>query len=661
MNILQSFLEIIVFIFAIFICFYSPGKFLFTKLKLTVGSPENLFLPFGLGIILFTLISYIFSWLELEIVILPLFLMVSFFAIKDKKIFPKNIDKLHRWPLLAVLVLSIIFSLSMLTSGVYGDTIKYGRDDLWHLALINELKANFPPDNPGFSEVPLKGYHFFYNFLLAKISNIFTISPLSLHFHFFPLLIATLWGLGVYSLMYVWSKKISIALWAVFLTQFGGSFAFILHLRGHENLSLDSAFGIQQPATALINPPFAISIIIVIAALFAIHRYLALRKSAWLIPIALFVGLATMFKVYAGIILFGGFILFSLMEAVLRRNYLIFISLFASGILFVFTYGIFRDPSSALIYAPLWAPHSVVTDNMPWYGYAEKMYTYTKLSVVKGIVETELYALYVFFFGNLGTRLIGLLLLPVIILRQHKAPSFFAFTILIMTLISILIPLFFIQSGKVFEIIQMAWYFLFFVSLFAAFGFDALFNLIPSRLIKIFLFTIIIVITLSSAYEPYKGYFGSVLSRGSSLSGTYFKAMEFLKSEGNYSETVLEIPDKDVGATKKDVLSWYGSSSPAIVAFANKRSYLSNEYIDFAGVDIKPRIEFIRKIISLNNTYANYSLESTNLQKEVRLGLKEYKISYIYSPYPLLFVKDTSYINEIYENQAAIIYKISAR
>ena len=658
---MQRLLEIVIFIISVLVCFYLPGKFLLNRLKLVLVSPEDLFLPFVLGIMIFTLISYILSWLKLEILILPLFLIIDFFAIKSRKCLPSAVDKIHKGPLFVVAILAVVFSLSMLTSGIYGDTIKYGRDDLWHLALINELKNNFPPNNPGFAGVSLKGYHFFYNFLLAKISNIFFISPLSLYFHYFPLFISILWGLGVYSFMYKWSKKISVALWAVFLTQFGGSFAFILRLRVHENLSLDSAFGIQQPATALINPPFAISIIIVISALFTIYQYIESKKKAWFIPLSLFIGLATMFKVYAGIILVGGFILFSIIEIIRKRNYSILISLFAVGILFAVTYGIFRDPSSTLIFAPLWAPHSVLTDNMSWYGYAEKMYTYTKLSVIKGIIETELYALYVFLFGNLGTRLIGLLLLSALILEKHKAPSFFAFTILIMTLISILIPLFFIQSGKVFEIIQMGWYFLFFISLFTAFGFHVLFNLVGSKLIKTVLFAIIIVLTLPSAYEPYKGYFDSIGSYGSSLSSDYFKAMQFLKLQGNYNDTVIEIPDKDTKATVKDIMRWYGSSSPAIVAFGNKRGYLNNEYIDFAGVDIAPRIDFIRKVILFNSIFPNDSSEYRRFQEEVRQGFKKNKISYIYSPYPLVFVTNTTYIHKVYENQSAVIYKINVQ
>lgn len=657
---MQAFLEILIFLISIVVCFYLPGKYLFTKLKLTFGSPEDLFLPFVLGIMLFTLIFYIFSWVRLEIVILPLFLIIDFFVIKSKKWIPNNIDKRHIIPLFIVLILAIIFSLSMLTAGVYGDTIKYGRDDLWHLALINELKANFPPDNPGFAGVPLKGYHFFYNFLLAKISNISFISPLSLYFHLFPLFIAILWGLGVYALIYKWSKKISVALWAVFLTMFGGSFAFILRLRGHENLSLDSAFGIQQPATALINPPFSISIVIVLAVLFAFCQYFSTKKKGWLVAIALCIGLTTMFKVYAGIILLGSLLILVLLQ-LFKKKFIFLIAFFFTGILFIVTYGIFRDPSSTLIYAPLWAPHSVLVDNMPWYGYTEKMYTYTRLSVIKGIVETESYSLYVFFFGNLGTRLIGLLVLLLSLFKKHKAPSFFTFAVLVMTLISILIPLFFIQSGKVFEIIQMAWYFLFFISLFAASGFYSLFSLFYSKIIKIVLFTVIIILTLPSAYEPYKGYFDAVRSHGSSLSHPYFKAMQFLNSNGNYNETVLEIPDKNISAAQKDVLRWYGSSSPAIVAFGNKRSYLSNEYIDFFGVDIKPRIEFIRKIILLNNMYINNSSEYLSLKEGIKQRLKKDKISFIYSPYPLTFVKDKSYIHKVYENQAAIIYKVDVK
>lgn len=654
---MQIILEIALFIVAIFICFYLPGKFLFTKLKLTLDSPEDIFLPFGLGIILFTLISYIFSWINLEILILPTLLIIALSVIKNKKFFPVQIKKLHRWPFIIVISLSIIFSLSMLTTGIYGDTITYRRDDLWHLSLIQELKNNFPPDHPGFAGVALKGYHFFYNFLLAKISNIFSIPISSLYFHYFPLLIACLWGLGVFSLMYKWGKKISIGLWAVFLTQFGGSFAFILRLRGHENLSLDSAFGIQQPMSSLINPPFAISIVIIIAMLLSLYQYLQSKENKWLVPVVLCVGIVSMFKVYAGIILLGGFLIFIFLQ-LFKRKYMLLTAGFFTGLLFLATYWIFSDPSSMLIFQPLWAPHKVLIDNMPWYRYDEKIYTFTKLSVLKGIVETELYSLYVFFFGNLGTRVVGLLLLVLFFLQKQRMPSFFAVTVLLMMAISILIPLFFIQSGKVFEIIQMAWYFLFFVSLFAAFGFYKVFSFSYSKILKTILLMIILVLTLPSAYDNFRVYFFSLDSSRMNLSSSYFKAMQFLESKGDYEQTIIEIPEKNVSATQDHLIRWYRLSTPAIVSFGNKRSYLSNEYIDFSGIDYKSRVEFVRKIIVFNNLPMDNSLGQINFQNEIKQGLKDNKIVFIYSPYPLLSFENMNFISKVYENTAATIYRV---
>lgn len=653
---MQAFLEILIFLIAIVVCFYLPGKFLFAKLRLALSFPQDLFLPFVLGIMLFTLISYIFSWLKLEIIILPLVLIIDFVVIKSKKWIPNNIDNRHLIPLFIILILAVIFSFSMLTTGVYGNTIKFRQDDLWHLALINELKNNFPPDNPGFAGVPLKGYHFFYNFLLAKISNIFIISPFSLYFHYFPLFIAILWGFGVYGFMNMWSKKVTIALWATFLTMFGGSFAFILNLQGHKGLSLDSAFGIQQAASSLVNPPFSISIVIVIAVLFAFYKYFLTLDKGWLVPIVLCVGLVSMFKVYAGIILLGSFLLLMLMQ-LFKKKFIFLIAFFFTGILFITTYGIFRDPSSTLIFAPLWAPHSVLIDNMPWYGYTEKMYTYTRLSVIKGIIETELYSWYVFAFGNLGTRLIGLLFLPLLFFKKGKKLSFFTVLILLMTLISILIPLFFIQSGKVFEIIQMAWYFLFFVSLLSAFGFHALFNFKYNVTTKIVLFLIILIITLPSTYENYRGYFDFLRSSGAPLSDPYFNAMQFLGEEGSYNETVLEIPDKNIHATKTDLKRWYRSTTPAIVAFSNKRSYLSYEYIDFFGTNPQERIQFIEKILIFNITPPS-TATYRNLQKEVEDGLRRNSIVFIYSPYPLSSFTNLKNIKQIYQNQVATIYRV---
>lgn len=646
-------LEFFVFIVIVIFFLYLPGKFFIKKLKIDLVSHEDIFFSTVFGLLIFTLVSYIFSWLQIRNLILYPFLLIDFITIKNRW-FLCNFDKKHFFPILVASILSIIFSLSMVLGGQYGDLISTRRDDLWHLALINELRVNFPPDNPGFAGVPLRGYHFFYNFLLAQISNISTLSPLSLHFHFFPLLISFLWGSGVYALMYGWIKSRIAGLLAVFFTLFGGSFVFILHFQGYKSLSLDSGFGIMQPISTLMNPSFAISIIILLTAIFAMQQYLFTGKKTWLFPLILSAGLISMFKVYAGIVFLSGFLFLVVLKTV-KKKFAIFIAFFAVGIIFLGTYWFFTDRSAHLIWFPFWAPHKVLIDNFPWYGYEEKIYTYSRLSVIKGLVETELYAWYIFLIGNQGTRIFGLLILPFLLIKNRKLPSLFAITVSVMTIASIIIPLFFIQTGKVFEIIQMGWYFLFFCSLFSAIGIAKLFTFKYPMPLKILLLIIVVIFTLPSAYENYFGYFKTFSSK-ESLKSPYYKAMNFLSFQRSYNSTVIDMPQENTVPDQKDLKSWYEKSSPAITAFANKRSYLNSEYIDFPGVNITSRIEFLKKIILFHKT-SQLDNQYKNKQKEIEKGLIKDDIVFIYSPYPIQNLLSIKNIHQIFQNEVAAIYK----
>lgn len=659
MNFLGSIFETLSFFLFIVICFYLPGRFFSNKFRFKLNLPESLFFNTLFGLAIFTLISYALSWIKLTVLLLPIFLLISFISIKEKSIKTSGFDK-RDWPYLVVIFISaLIFCIPVILSGQFGNNIRFfgvnAFDSLWHLSLINELKYHFPPDNPGFAGIPLIGYHFFFNFLLAKISA-FYISPLSLYFRFIPPFLALLWGIGVYALILKWTKSREASLWAVFLTIFGGSFAFILRLEGHPG-SLDDALGMTQPYTALLNPPFAISIVLIIAFLFSLYQYLETKNKYYLYPLAVFAGIATMFKVYAGIILLGGFGLLTIIQF-FRKDYFFILSFFGSLILFYFTYWILRDPSSRLIFDPLWSPHKVLLDNLPWYRYDEKFYTYSRLHVKHGLFEIESFALLVFIVGNLGSRVIGMLFNIFAFLNNRKT-SLFAVTMLLMLLISLLIPMFFIQSGKVFEIIQMTWYFLFFSAFFAAAGFGKFFSLNLSKLTKGILIITVVLITFPSAYEKITT---NVNFKGGFLSPDYYKATEFMKSQGVYNSTILEIPPSNIGiplnTVDSDAVSWfYTSSSPRFIALSEKRGFLNNEGITFTGTDFRVRLELITSIIK----YEKYP-EAENyfrFQPDIEQGLKNYKIKYIYSPYSLSRLEKTGIIKKIFENPEAFIYIVN--
>ena len=650
----MSFLtELILFISFIILGLYLPGKFFLTKLRLTKEFPQEFFLSLGIGILLFTLTSYVLSWIKLDNLILPFILLIDFLAIKNKDLLP-HLNKNHFKPLLVVLIFALFFSLSMIITGKFGETIIYRQDDLWHLALINELKVNFPPDNPGFSEIPLKGYHFFYNFLAAKISNLFFISPLSIHFHFFPVFTALLWGLGVYSLMFKWSKNISVSLWAVFLTMFGGSFAFILYLQGHTGYSFDSGFGMLQPPGSLFNPPFSLSIVILITALFALYEYINTKQKNWLIPLTLCIGLISMFKVYAGMILIGAFLLFLLYE-LLKKRFIILIAFAVSAILFFGTYWLFAGGYGYLVFYPLWPPHRIL-QTYPWYGLDEKIYTYSRLNVIRGLLQTEIDGLNVFLLGNLGTRLIGILILLYTFIKRGVFPSRFALIVVAMAVIAITVPMFFIQSGKVFEIIQMTQYFLFFCALFAAFGFAFFFNLRFPKFLKIVIFIIIIAVTLPSALNDLTDYFDTVKT-SKNLSSPYFQTMNYLSKQGNYNSTVLEMPSIETKATDKSIVKWWESSNPGVTAFSNKRSFFNNQYIEFPNTDRKPRVNFIKNLITFNTLYSTSSAYLETREKVIE-GLEDYNIKYIFSSYEVLSFSKVDEIKQIYKNPPFVVYKI---
>lgn len=611
-------IESLLFTLVVYFYFYLPGAWILNKLRLTPLGPERIVIPLTTGMLLFTLASYGASWMgALPLVFVPI-IAIAIVSIKNRSTYP-SIDTKHNTELAIVAILAIFWSLPKTITGIWGNTIFTQGDDLLHLAYSNELKAHFPPDNPGFAGVPLLGYHFFSDFLIAVTSTLSGISVESLYFHYFPILISLGVGFGVYSLIVVWTKRKSAGLWGVFLALFGGSFGFILRLQGHSNASLTSVFGIDQPSSALLNAPFAISLLLLTLALLFLVHYSRDGQTGWLYLLALVTGLSPMFKIYAGILLFGGFTALTFVECI-RKKFMGLVPFILSIILALTTYGVFSGSGNYLIFLPLWETHKVLTDSLPWFGFEEKYYTYTTLSVTRKLIEIEAIGLALFIFGNLGTRLIGILVHAVSWFARQKYPSLFAVVTACMIITSLLIPLLFIQSVKVFEIIQLSWYYPFLTALVAAFGL----SLIRQKV----LIVLIIILTLPSTYEIYMRY---VISPKERRDITSFTQYEFLGSHGTYNDTVLELPSMDTELTNDQLRLWFQKSSPHIPAYANKRSYASSMQIDFPNMDIEARLAFIEEVLRLASPSGQLRTDASNMETLGAL-LRKNKIKYLYAP-----------------------------
>lgn len=602
---------------------------------------------------MFTLLAYILSWAQAILLLLPMLLWVNYTAIRQK-LWKFTIAPQHRTPIIVVLLLSIVFSLPMLVIGIGETTAIYRTDDIIHLGYINELKNHFPPDNPGLSGVPLRGYHFFSDFILATLLKLTGLPANFLYFHGIPILIALLWGLGSYSLVFLWRKQTDAALWAVFLVLFGGSFGWWLLLTGHPEISVRSTFGIDQPASALLNLPYAWSIAFILGALIVMYEYVQTRKIAWLVLLAFFVGLTPMMKVYAGILLVSGFSYIALTD-LLRKRFAVVWSGLLVGILLYITYGLFAGSGGYLLWAPLWAPHKVLVDGMPWYGYDEKLFTYGKFGMWWRIIGVELYGLWLFIIGNLGTRAIGIAILFLLWLKNPTIFSRFTVALSIMMATALIIPLFFLQSIKVFEIIQMGWYYPLFAALIGAAGIAWLVRHTPTTLGKATIVLLLLAMSIPSTYEnmyhlvypmPHK-------IKIQVKTDPYFQTMSILARDPNYEATVLELPVAQTPPTHLDVLSWYRVTLPYPAALGNKRSYFHSQNIDFPNAPLEERTSVIGKVLHLEQLTGREATFAATLS-QMQSTLDASGIHYIVTQFPL---KNLKGVEQIFASSPFFLYR----
>lgn len=647
--IINFFISAILSAFAFLFLFYLPGILITKILKINLKGIDLHIFSLALGFVAFTLFCFFLDSFKLFYLVIPIILITDIFAIKkiNKKDF--NDLQINKSTFFFVLLMVLVFSLPMIINLQTDKSIQLSIDAPWHFTLINELIFRFPPQHPNMSGVAITPYHFFADYVIVKTIQILKIDISFIYFQFIPLLTSFLWGFGVYMLVKKWTKNILSSILSVFFTMFAGSFSFILYLLGHRSLSIDSGFGMLQPPLSLVNPPFSMSIVILVFGLFSVVSYLKDNNKSWFIPIAIFFGIAAMFKVYAGMLLFLGLgVLF--ISRIIKKDFLFIIVIALTLSIFVFTYMRFVGGSGSLVYAPLWAPHDVFNSNLPFFNYSTRIYLYQQASNNLKIYVLELLILGIYLLGNIGTRAIGIF--SIIFLKNKREFFLHEFSIMFLTILmfSLILPLFFIQSIKPFEMTQMFNYFLFLLSIISAIGIASFLNIKMKREYKIVLFASFILLTIPSVIVDYKNV---VFKKPEIVSGPTYDSYKFLKSKGIYDYTIFQTPPKDIASNYDSVNKWFRQGSDIYLpAFSNKSTYLTNGPILFREDELNERIKFyvdFINFVNLENTNSNFMQTQTSIIN----SFKKYKIKYIYSRYPLKFNK----LMQIYNKEGILIYE----
>lgn len=402
-------------------------------------------------------------------------------------------------------------SLTMVRSGlIYGFGVGFwgpnGHDGVWHLALANQVLKNFPPPHPTFSGFELTNYHYFYDLLLALIGRLTMIPFTALYFQIFPVLLTASLGILSFLVGYHWRKDFWTGFWLAFFNYFAGSFGYLVTLWQSKQLGGESLFWSMQSISTLINPPFALSLVVLLGGVLIL-----LKTKKWnlkrIVATGFLFGILINIKAYAGLIGLVALGVFSLFKYWLKREKVYF-GLF--GVALVVSLLIFIPANlgagSLFVWKPFWFTHSMIEspDRFYWPRLATARYFFSEKRSIFRLALVELIGLAIFLIGNLGMRLIG----GWGLLKRFKEEKLneFDWFFLAGAVAGFLPPLLWVQKGTAWNTIQFFYYFLFFVNFYAAM---AMAKIMTGKGMKRgLLLSAVVLLSLPTTIASLKGYLG---------------------------------------------------------------------------------------------------------------------------------------------------------
>lgn len=644
----SSFSKILRFLVFLFLAGLIPGLLITYKiLDKEVEFIKRIFLSLVCGLVMFTLLFYFLGLLKFQILISFYLLITTILFIRLYALFKINLAKFDNWNLafLGIILLGTIFQ--VIPTFKSGLSYLYGlgfwgpntHDGIWHISLINQLAESVPPQNPIFAGEVLKNYHYFYDLMVAATNYVSGIPILDLVFRFYPIIFSILLGIGTYCIIkYLFGIKEKLAiLISLYLVYFAGSFGWIVEYIKSQTLGGESAFWANQSISFNLNPPFAISYLLVLAIFLLLPH---LRSKLSLFVLSALAGSLIAFKAYGAILILISFILVGIFKKNLHYILVFLLSSFLSVLLFLsnFTIG-----QKLIIFSPFWFIHSMIdaADRVGWVRLSLARTTGLEQGNWFKFLATEAIGFFIFLIGNLGTRIFALLALSKIrdIIRREDYLFIFLFSLL-----AFAIPILFIQAGTPWNTIQFLYYFLYISALLAGVVFAKIVVRVPKAAAAVAII-IFVFITPINSWATANGYLG--YKPHAYVSTREIEALEFLmlQEEG----TVLTFP-YDSKLKNRIVEPWpmlaYDSTA-YVSALSAKPVYVEDEPQNQILL-----MDYTKKLVASRDFFINASLQDESF-------LKENNIKYIYLPKIFATTLDEKMgVKNIFENEEAIVYQV---
>ncbi len=496
-----------------------------------------------------------------------------------------------------------------------------------HLSLISEMSHRFPPTNFALGGVPLKNYHYLYDAALTIVHKLTGISSLDLYYRIGPVVVASLLCLAIYLTILRLSKNHWAAAWGIFLTIFATSFGTITPLfksilPGNPHSFSNNFYMTDQIFDMMVNPHGVLALAIFLYLFICLSFYSQYKKNRYLVLFFILLGLSFGVKAYGGVVFAAG----SMATAIwfLKNKDFRPVVAILIGLTLMFTWFIWSTDRSivGLKFAPLWFLDRFMSDFEHLYQGDFPVLTQLYLASNNWWRLAILYfqAFFIYLIGSLGIRILGL----ITILKVVKKPTPEVVFLLSCAAVSFVIPLFFNQSSKPYDIVQFLPYF--------TMTMGVAFTLLVFRQNSkpfIVLFLMILFLFLDK-HELKERLNEKPVSSKIILPSSLLLATNFITTNTPAESIFLLAPtEENLGNL------WFTS-------MANRRAVLSGEFFSLqTGVDIAPVKQKVQRVFSGQQTNINFDyLFLQSREKPFFDKIKEqYKLSLVF------------------ENESAAIYK----
>jgi hypothetical protein len=608
---------LVIFTGAIVVNFAIPGFVINSLLKIKLTKLENIVLSIVLGISTITSLNFFFRLIKLDLIanLLPIFFVFFFLIILKKKKRILKVNNLHTFIIpLFVIFIGVLAQTQVIMHGVSLESsseirLNSAPDIMWNMALIRETAKNIPPIHPGYAPEIVQNYHYFTQLFMGIILKTTNIPIVELYHFMFPLFFSSLLGLTSLILIKKLSKSVLIHIFFILMTYFASSFSYLLPLWLGKNFNWgESSFWVSQIFSMLNNPPLSLSVSIFTIILFCLNKYWMEKENKFLLPLGILCGTLIAFKVYAGLIILislGGIAMIDLLRKDKNTLKLFLLSLLIGFIVFI---PIGKASPSYLVYAPFWFLHTMVEnpDRLNIGIWALKEQTYWANNNIFAVTRLRILELIIFISGNLGIRIIGLLIIPLFFIQKISRQKFNFFLLLSIS-IGIIIPLFFIQKEGIGNTIQFFYYSLIIGNILTAIVIQKL--LINKKRLLILVSILIIILAIPTSVKVF--YENQIHGNNLIILKEEKEALNFLK-ENTKSDSIILLP--------MNVNNQYNLY---VSALSERNTYLSDRFmVKSTSKDFETREKDLDSFFNTLNKEEGYRIQEKFTNK--------YKIDYIY-------------------------------